>query len=167
MKKRAWWGVVFLCIVLAAGLFGSSLPSKGIQQPVPFNHKKHQEMGYSCDLCHSLVETHTQAGRPTIATCQSCHLSLETENPLARQVKELAEKGKEIPWARLYTLPDYVFFSHRRHVTLAKLECSVCHGKIGESEMPPKQVAVQHTMASCIACHQKMKASIDCLSCHK
>lgn len=157
----------FISLMLVAGFFWIFLNSRRIQQPIPFNHKTHQEMGYSCDVCHPLIGVHTQAGRPTVETCRSCHLSLEAESPLARRVKELAEKDEEIPWVRLYALPEHVFFSHRRHVTVAKLECSICHGKIGESVVPPERVAVKHTMASCIACHKEKGVSTDCLSCHK
>jgi len=58
-----------------------------------------------------------------------------------------------IPWVRIHNLPDHVYFSHKQHVTVGKVECQECHGKVEEME-----VVYQHSplsMGWCINCHRK------------
>ncbi len=58
-----------------------------------------------------------------------------------------------IPWVRIHNLPDHVYFNHAQHVTVGKVECQECHGKVEEME-----VVYQHSplsMGWCINCHRK------------
>ena len=58
-----------------------------------------------------------------------------------------------IEWIRIHNLPDHVYFNHSQHVTVGKLECQQCHGKIEEME-----VVKQHSplsMGWCINCHRE------------
>jgi c(7)-type cytochrome triheme protein len=64
-------------------------------------------------------------------------------------------------------VPGDVFFSHRRHVTVAKVECQTCHGAIGEATAPPGRPAVNQSMEWCISCHEKRQVSVDCNACHR
>jgi cytochrome c2 len=73
-------------------------------------------------------------------------------------VSSLTSETKEsvygpIPWVRIHNLPDHVYFSHKQHVTVGKLECQECHGKVEEME-----VVYQHSplsMGWCINCHRQ------------
>ena len=61
--------------------------------------------------------------------------------------------GGPIEWTRIHNLPDHVYFNHAQHVTVGKVECQQCHGKVEEME-----VVAQHTplsMGWCINCHRK------------
>ncbi len=61
--------------------------------------------------------------------------------------------GGPIPWVRIHNLPDHVYYNHSQHVTVGKLECQTCHGKIEEME-----IVEQHSplsMGWCINCHRK------------
>ena len=136
------------------------------EQPISFNHKKHQEQGVECITCHPYYQEQTFAGIPTLSTCLECHKEPVTQSSEEEKIRQLAKKGKEILWKRLYLEPDHVFFSHRRHVALGKLECQTCHGKIGESERPPSQPLVKMAMGWCTDCHSRSQASNDCLACH-
>ena len=73
----------------------------------------------------------------------------------------------EIPWERVYRVPDHVYFSHRRHVTGAGLECEVCHGNVKEFTKPASSPAVPVTMENCMSCHRENNVTNDCLSCHR
>ena len=86
--------------------------------------------------------------------------------PELSKLKEFASAGW-IPWNRVYSQPDYVFFSHRRHVVVAKLDCANCHGDMGSLSSPPIRPAVDQSMDWCMNCHQQRQASTDCVSCHK
>lgn len=80
---------------------------------------------------------------------------------------EYIRNGQSVPWRRLYDVPDDVYYSHRRHVTVAQLECVECHGEIGTSTSPPTGPLNDLTMEFCIDCHEKQNASTDCIACHR
>jgi predicted CXXCH cytochrome family protein len=48
-----------------------------------------------------------------------------------------------------------VFFSHRQHVAVAKVECKACHGDMASLDRPPARALKRLTMAQCIACHDQ------------
>jgi len=77
------------------------------------------------------------------------------------------ENSEEIIWNRIYELPDHVYFSHRRHIALGKIECAQCHGDIHAFETPPLIPFVALTMDFCIDCHDEHKVNNDCLACHR
>src|SRR4030042_277075 len=161
----------YFLIGLAIGIFFlSTLLSLGLSfragQPIPFNHKKHQEQGTECITCHSHFKEQTFSGMPKVEVCLECHKDPITQNPDEEKIRESHRKGVEIHWKRLYEQPNHVFFSHRRHVVLAKMECQSCHGDIGQNERPPSKPWVKMTMKWGMDCHTKTKASNDCLTCH-
>ena len=143
--------------------FGSSFL---LEQPISFNHKKHHEQGIECATCHSHFKEQTFSGMPKTVVCMECHKDSITKHPDEEKIRQFQKNGEEIPWKRLYQQPDHVFFSHRRHVVLAGMECKSCHGDIGQSEKPPIKPWVKMTMRWCMDCHTKTKANNDCLACH-
>jgi hypothetical protein len=153
-------GTLILAVLIGFG-FGSKAG-----QPILFNHKKHTEQGVECASCHRFFKTQTFSGMPTLSTCLECHKDPITENPEEEKIREFQKRGEEIPWKRLYREPDHVFFSHRRHVVLGKIDCQTCHGAIGQSEKPPSRPWVRMTMEWCMNCHGKKKVTNDCLACH-
>lgn len=153
-------GVVLLILFFELGFSSKN------GQPISFNHKKHQEQGVECITCHTHFKDQTFSGMPTVAVCMECHKDSITKNPGEEKIRQFSQKGEEVPWKRLYQQPDHVFFSHRRHVVLAKMECQNCHGDIGQSERPPTKPWVKMTMKWCMDCHTKTKANNDCLACH-
>jgi len=152
----------FLLLFLFIGLSAGSKT----EQPISFNHKKHLEQGVDCLTCHPYPKEQTLSGMPPLATCLECHKEPLTKNPEEEKIRQFQKKNQEIPWKKLYGQPDHVFFSHRRHVVLAKMECKSCHGDIGRSEKPPSKPWVKMTMKWCMDCHTKSKVTNDCLACH-
>jgi len=161
----------FFVFGLAAGvlllflLTGLGVGSK-TEQPISFNHKKHLEQGLECDACHRFYKTQAFSGLPDLNTCLECHKEPVTKSPEEEKIRQFQKKGQEIPWKRIYGEPDHVFFSHRRHVVLGKLQCQTCHGDIGQRETPPTKPWVKMTMSWCMDCHTKNKVTNDCLACH-
>ena len=139
------------------------LPPAPAAQPLAFNHAKHR--GMACTVCHRGAEEAARAGIPQGDTCLKCHASA----PLARAqgLWDAAAKGADLPWVRVTRVPEHVYFSHRRHVRLARLECGSCHGDIGVRTAPPGRAATRLDMDSCIACHRREDASQDCAACHR
>jgi hypothetical protein len=152
----------FFLVALFIGLVSGSKS----KQPILFNHKRHLEQGLECDSCHRFFKTQNFSGMPDIKTCLECHKDAITKSFEEEKIRQFQEKGQEIPWRRIYAEPDHVFFSHRRHIILGKLQCQTCHGDIGESQRPPTKPWVKMTMKWCINCHTKNKVTNDCLACH-
>lgn len=135
-------------------------------QPLLFNHNVHQKAGIDCIQCHPFYKEQRFSGMPNVATCIECHKDPLTQNPEEEKIRQSYKSGNTLQWKRIYEQPDHVFFSHRRHVVLAKMDCKNCHGLIGESETPPAKPWVKMTMKWCMDCHTKTKASNDCMACH-
>jgi len=153
-------GLVLLFVLVSLGLGDRS------QQPISFNHKKHLGQGLECASCHKYFKTQNFSGIPDITTCLECHKEPVTKSPEEEKIRQFEKKGEGIPWKRIYRQPDHVFFSHRRHVVLGKMQCETCHGNIAESEKPPSKPWVKMTMRWCMDCHTKQKVTNDCLACH-
>ena len=155
-------------IVLASVAVLTGARGRGPAQPIAYDHKSHtQDQSLPCTTCHRSVETGESAGRPTIAICLECHESALTESPEEEKIRGFAETGGEIPWVQLTRLESHVYFSPRRHVTVARLECRVCHGPMEMQTSPPPGPLVPITMSTCVGCHEKSGASLDCNACHR
>jgi cytochrome c2 len=67
------------------------------------------------------------------------------------------ELKKEIPgpieWVRIHHLPDHVTYNHSQHVTVGKLECQQCHGKVEEMEVLRQYAPL--SMGWCVNCHRQ------------
>ena len=140
-----------------------------ITQPISYSHKIHiEEADLTCVDCHLYVETMPSATIPNIEICQDCH-SDEPMGDSPEEVKLLKyiEEGKRIPWQKIYSVPDHVYFSHRRHVTIGEIACSNCHGNVEELTEPPSYPLWLPTMNNCISCHKEHKVTYDCLACHR
>ena len=158
----------YVFALLLALFFPILVAGANSSQPIRFNHKKHAgEMSLPCTTCHQAVKEQTFASLPQTGTCMTCHAAALTKNPEEEKIRQYAAKKEKIAWKRIYQMPDHVFFSHRRHVVSAKIECVTCHGKMAELTEPPTRPLVQQSMSWCIACHQEKRASVDCNACHK
>ncbi len=139
-----------------------------IDQPIEYSHNKHIEgVGLKCIYCHSNYDKTPSATIPQLKKCKGCH----GEKPLSKSPEEkklinFIKKGEEIPWRKIYRLPDHVYFSHRRHVILGEIKCFDCHGNIEEKTEPITSPFIELTMENCLNCHIKNKITNDCLSCH-
>ncbi len=149
--------------VLVAVRRGPAVP-----QPVAFNHLKHtSDLGLACDFCHKYVRSGAHAGLPDAGTCSMCHRAPQGDSAEAARVTELLEAGDPLRFNKLFRLPDHVFYTHRRHVGIAELECANCHGAIAETERPPERALVRVSMDSCMDCHRVRGETLDCNACHR
>ncbi|MGB5984980.1 MAG: menaquinone reductase multiheme cytochrome c subunit QrcA [Desulfobacterales bacterium] len=139
-------GFVFLFFIL--GFIGSMIVGWVVfpqllyskkEQPILFNHAVHlDEVQESCQSCHYFREDGSFSGIPDLASCVECHDTVLGDSPEEeRFVTEYVARNREVPWRVYSRQPDCVFFSHVAHVTMGKMECTTCHGDIGQSEVPP------------------------------
>ncbi len=166
MKKIISIVFFLLSATIVAGFMGSD---KGqIVQPIAYNHSKHvEENDMECLDCHQYAEENARASIPNIEMCFDCHEEAITESEEELTLLSFITENKRIPWRQVHIVPDYAYFSHRRHVKLGKLDCTVCHGDVGKVATPITKPFVEMTMNWCMDCHEEKGVSNDCYACHR
>jgi len=161
--------LVVAALVALGGLVATSAkPRAPVPQPVAFNHLKHtKDLGLGCEFCHKYVTAGPHAGLPDATTCGICHRVPQGKSPEAARVTTLLVAGAPLRFNKLFRLPGHVYFSHRRHVAIAKLDCQQCHGGIAATERPPRRPLVSIRMRVCLDCHRAKGQSTDCVACHR
>jgi len=170
------------------------------EQPIAFSHQLHAgEMEINCQYCHFGAEDSKHAGIPPANVCMNCHefvnntfnesrlADKENRKPLASSeiAKIYASMGltmngeksnikKPTEWVKVHNVPDFVFFSHKPHIT-AGVDCAKCHGDV--AAMTRVKQVKDLSMGWCLDCHRQdheplqqstetIKPSQDCSSCH-
>jgi hypothetical protein len=136
------------------------------QQPIEFPHNIHVEKGLACtEYCHESVTKGPRAGLPSVNTCLICHAAIATDRPRIQQITQMADKGIDLSWQRVYGYPAtaHVRFNHAPHIR-ANVECATCHGDIAHQTVAQRNVDLH--MGYCVNCHRQKKAPNDCLTCH-
>lgn len=170
-------------------------------QPIEFSHRLHAgELAMDCQFCHVGSEVSRHAGIPSADSCMACHAfitnaiasreaspSPDPAEPrtVSRELQklyhalgldaELQPSSETVPlaWTRVHSLPDFVYFDHRSHVSVG-VQCQVCHGAV--ESMDRVRQASPLTMGWCVDCHRETNrtgvlgkttfASLDCVACH-
>ncbi|WP_064716304.1 c-type cytochrome, partial [Flavobacterium succinicans] len=147
-------------------------------QPIHYSHKIHAgDNEINCKYCHSAARVSKNAGIPSLNVCMNCHKNISevaetTATPeyskafYDEQIQKLyaavgwdkttqsyTGKTQPVKWVRIHNLPDFVYFNHSQHVTVAGIECQTCHGPVETYEIQ-KQFAPL-TMGWCVDCHRK------------
>lgn len=139
-----------------------------VPQPIDFSHRKHTvDLQLGCEFCHKYFQTSAHSGLPGAETCGICHTVVLGTSPEAAKLTDLLQKGEPLRFNKLFRLPDYVFYTHRRHVALGKLDCTNCHGGIADTDSPPGRPLVQIRMVFCVSCHKARGVTTDCTACHR
>jgi hypothetical protein len=134
-------------------------------QPIPFSHKGHAgTLKLQCKMCHPNPDPGESMTIAQPAACMQCHSSIKTDSPAIQRLAEAAKSGKAVPWVRVYSIPGYVFFSHRAHLEKGNT-CQQCHGPVADRERLYRETNL--TMGGCMDCHRMKKASVDCTYCHE
>ncbi len=156
-------------------------------QPIAFSHKIHAgDNQIDCQYCHSSAKHSKTSGIPSVNVCMNCHKNIsevseetvvemedrtlgkaELDLEIAKVYKaagwdaenlEYTGNTQPIKWVRIHNLPDFVYFNHSQHVTVAGVKCQKCHGPVEEMEE-----LYQHsplTMGWCIDCHKQTKVDL-------
>ena len=68
-------------------------------------------------------------------------------------------ESKPVEWVRIHNLPDFAYFNHSQHVSVAGIECQTCHGPVEEMEI--MQQFSPLTMGWCINCHRETNVKVE------
>ncbi|HSF82114.1 MAG TPA: cytochrome c3 family protein [Anaerolineales bacterium] len=168
-----FWLIGFLLLSVVGVVIGILLTRSQVlsapEQPIAYSHKTHVEVGIQCLYCHSNPLRSDIAGIPSVKKCMGCHTVIETDNTTVQELAGYWEREEPIPWVRVNSQPDFIYFSHKPHLG-AGLNCETCHGDVGQ--MTVTRSVVKMDMGWCLDCHLKEpqpKATrlADCLACHK
>ncbi|MDI1257459.1 MAG: c-type cytochrome [Flavobacterium sp.] len=155
-------------------------------QPIHYSHKIHAgDNGIDCKYCHSSARVSKNAGIPSLNVCMNCHKNIAefqgdkdstyveyTKEYYTAEIQKLyaavgwdkttqkyTGKTKPVKWVRIHNLPDFAYFNHSQHVTVAGIECQKCHGPVQTYEIQ-KQFAPL-TMGWCINCHRETDVKME------
>ena len=153
-------------------------------QPIHYSHKIHAgDNEIDCNYCHSAARVGKHSNIPSLNVCMNCHKNIgevAESTATADHSKEFYDgeiqklydavgwdrdnqkyTGKTTPvkWVRIHNLPDFVYFNHSQHVTVAGVECQTCHGPVEEMEIM-KQFSPL-TMGWCVNCHRETNVKVE------
>jgi len=135
-------------------------------QPIAYSHKLHAgQLKLECTSCHTMPGEGDLATLPATARCMSCHETIKKDSPEIAKLAAAHADAKPIEWARVYRIPEFVFFSHKRHLAANGVTCENCHGPVKEREVMRREKDL--SMGSCMECHVATKAQFGCTTCHE
>ncbi len=68
-------------------------------------------------------------------------------------------ESKPVEWVRVHNLPDFAYFNHSQHVSVAGIECQTCHGPVEEMEIMSQYSPL--TMGWCVNCHRETNVKVE------
>lgn len=155
-------------------------------QPIHFSHKIHAgDNGIDCKYCHSSARVSKTSGIPSLNVCMNCHKNVSefqgdkdstyvdhSKEFYSGEIKKLYDavgwdpaaqkytgKQKPVKWVRVHNLPDFVYFNHSQHVSVAGVECQTCHGPVETMEVMRQHSPL--TMGWCINCHRETDVKVE------
>lgn len=150
--------ILFLLILVTAGILvafvypTASNQGYAPEQPIPFSHKVHAGTNkIACIYCHSGAERSKHAGVPPLNVCMNCHTVVKLDSPHVQNLLKHYGEKKPIEWVRVHEEPDFVYFSHKRHVSKG-VACETCHGNVKEMDRIVQDTPL--TMGWCLDCHR-------------
>ena len=157
----------FAAVLLTSlSLLGEDAKTKpvAVEQPLPFSHKQHVTLGLNCSDCHRSPDPGEKMTLPPTSKCMDCHATIAKDKLAIQKLAEFAKSREAVPWIQLYKVPDWVWFSHRTHLE-AGARCDDCHGPVAQRDALWKEVNLN--MDTCMNCHRKNNATLDCNACHE
>lgn len=156
-------------IGLIAGYYANAtfFPGTQPEQPIEFSHRVHAgDNEIPCLYCHVQARRSPSAGLPSVGKCMGCHAEVASERPQIRLLTNYWETREPLAWVRVHDLPDFVHFTHKRHVA-AGIECQTCHGPVETMDVVSREAPNQ--MGLCLQCHKEhdVEHGVDCWTCHK
>jgi len=153
-------------------------------QPIHYSHKIHAGANQiECQYCHSSARISKHSGIPSLNVCMNCHENIAdyngeedlekgyTKDFYTNEIKKLYKAvgwdeetqsytgdTEPVKWVRIHNLPDFVYFNHSQHVSVAGIDCQKCHGPVEEMEILYQYSPL--TMGWCIDCHRESNIKV-------
>lgn len=87
------------------------------EQPIDYSHNQHViDNEIPCMYCHQTVDRSAVATVPSVETCMNCHEFIATDSEEIMKVADYWNRHEPIPWNKVHDQPDFVHFTHERHV---------------------------------------------------
>ncbi len=151
-------------------------------QPIHFSHKIHAgDNGIDCKYCHSSARVSKTSGIPSLNVCMNCHKNISevaattadgeyTKEFYDGEIQKLYDavgwdgtkytgESSPVKWVRVHNLPDFAYFNHSQHVTVAGVACQKCHGPVEEMEILEQHAPL--TMGWCVNCHRETNVKVE------
>ncbi len=148
-----------------------------VPQPIEFPHDIHTKVNkINCMYCHTYARRSKVAGIPPTSKCLGCHKIIATDRDRIKKLTEYWDKGESPRWKKVHDLPDYVHFTHEKHLKRFVFDadfpvedveqvCGLCHGEVREMTVAHKVKPLN--MGFCQRCHEANGGPGDCWKCHK
>lgn len=184
VRNKKLVGFTVLMLVAFLGVWGWNVMwnvgvHTGYQpvQPIKFSHQIHAGVNQiECEYCHGGAYKSKNASIPSANVCMNCHNTVtaadhydgETSPEIAKiyraldydpSTREYGDNPKPIEWVRIHNLPDFAYFNHSQHVSVAGIECQACHGPIETMEEVYQYSPL--TMKWCVDCHRTTEVDTD------
>lgn len=166
VKAALMVAVFYAAVILSARLWPPRRGAAALPQETAFPHAPHRGLGIPCLSCHLGARDRTRAGIPSASFCVLCHSAPAADPRLPVVLVSRLTAQTDVAWPYTARLPWHVFFSHRRHVALASLECGACHVE-GRDEGGESPAGEPMSMTECIDCHRRERVTTDCAMCHR
>ncbi len=161
--------VVIVVVLFGAGFMLVARSSPPVMQPIEFPHFRHAgsvlEGGHeiNCLYCHTYARRSPVAGIPPLAKCMGCHRYIATDKEPIKRLTEYWKNGRPMPWRKVHDLPDFVYFSHERHIQRFVFQegqpvqqvCGYCHGDVKTMKVAERRRPL--TMGWCLRCHEQFQ----------
>ena len=158
-------------------------------QPIHYSHRIHAgDNQIECKYCHSSARTSKTSGIPSLNVCMNCHKSISEVADATSEFSSVTEdyskefydkeiqklykatgwdpatqsytgETQAVEWVRIHNLPDFAYFNHSQHVSVAGVQCQTCHGPVEEMEIMYQNAPL--TMGWCINCHRETNVKMD------
>jgi len=146
-------------------------------QPIKFSHRIHAGVNQiDCQYCHGGAYESRNASIPSANVCMNCHTTItgadHYDGSLSPEIakiykavdydpdtREYGDNPKPIEWVRVHNLPDFAYFNHSQHVSVANVDCETCHGPVEAMEEMYQYSPL--TMKWCVECHQETSVDMD------
>lgn len=151
---------IFFFAIILVSFHLISLSADEFKQPIDFSHKTHAGTNeIPCEFCHTYARRSINSGAPSIQNCNGCHSVIkgsdETKQEEIKKATQYWNSKKTIPWKKIHDVPDFVVFSHKRHIQ-AGFDCTECHGNIDQLDViTMKTMITDLSMGWCVKCHDK------------
>jgi hypothetical protein len=149
-----------------------------------------------CLYCHDGATRSQHASIPAVSSCMGCHQWVKkgTSEGSVEEIAKIFQHycgksecppwtlpgpgARPVAWIRIHNLPEHVQFKHNRHMLVENLKCQDCHGAVEtmnrvyltpDRKLRPRSLwlpAAKLEMGWCVECHERLEATIDCVTCH-